>query len=150
MRNVIVDLQFFKTSAKELKELAIYDGSQVAHYIFKPPYPFKMLAPTFQTQAKWLMDHHHSIPWDVGFVPTHLCSEILRHLLQNVDMVFVKGKEKADYVRKIISGNVFELSEEKTCLQRMKPSCLYHTSDLAICALTNCYYLYNIYMMEIN
>lgn len=150
MRNVVVDLQFFKTNDKEFtpKELAVYDGVQVAHYIFKAPYPLTMLKPTFQSEVNWLMHNHHCISWDVGFVPVHLCSDILCHLLQSTDKIFVKGREKADFIRKIISKPVFELEEETLRLQQMKPSCLYHSSDIAMCALTNCYTLYETYMMQ--
>lgn len=149
MRNVVIDVQFFKTQEKQFtaKELAAYDGEHFAHYLFKPPFPFNQLQPHLQTQAQWLIRNHHSIPWEEGFVPAHLCGQILCHLVRDAINIFVKGREKANFVRNMTSRAVMELPEEPSLL-RMKPSCVYHSSETCMCSLTNVFNLYNSYVMN--
>lgn len=149
MTNVIVDVQFFRTQDKILtpKELACYDGSRIAHYLFKPPFGMDKLQPHLQKQAEWLIEHHHSIQWDQGFVSAHLCGPILCHLVKAAETIYVKGKEKADFVRNITSRKVIELPEEAG-VQRMQPACFYHSAEKCVCALSNVYSLYFSWMMN--
>lgn len=146
---VVVDIQFFRTSDKVLtpKELAIFDGVRAAHYIFKPPFPFHDLSPKLRQQAEWIMENHHAIPWGEGQVPAYLFKPILLRLLNNVEAIYVKGREKADFVRKQTGNSVIELDEEPA-VGKMEPSCFYHSTSKCVCALTNVYFLYSNYVME--
>lgn len=141
---VVVDVQCFKTSSKTwvCKELAVYDGTRVAHYIFKSPFPFHALDPTLRSDAYWLTKNHHSISWDEGLVPSHLFEPILQRLTSNVTDVYVKGRQKAEFIRSILKREIMELPE-KGALQQAEPRCFYHSQPICICALNNVYTLYN-------
>lgn len=48
-----MDIQGFKIENNKfiVKEFAAYDGVRISHYIFKPPFPLKMLSPDLYKQA---------------------------------------------------------------------------------------------------
>lgn len=146
---VIVDVQGFKISEKTFspKELAAYDGHTISHYVFKSPFPFGTLPPHFQQQAKWLMNNHHCIDWDEGFTPGFLFPKILERLLRDADVVYVKGCEKATFLRNYTRKHIIEI-EEHPALSASQPSCMHHMQTLCYCALSNVYHLYQHYVMQ--
>lgn len=146
---VIVDVQGFKISEKTLspKELAAYDGNTLSHYIFRAPFPFETLPQHFQKQANWLVNNHHCINWDEGFTPVFLFPKIVERLLRDADVVYVKGNEKAKFLRNYTSKHIIEI-EEQPALSAAKPSCMYHLKSVCHCALSNVYHLYEHYVMQ--
>lgn len=146
---LIVDVQGFKTSDKTFtpKELAAYDGAAMSHYIFKSPFTFVSLPPHLQHQARWLMTHHHCILWDEGFTPAFLFPAVFRNLLRGVTEIYVKGREKAEFLRRYTNIPIVEV-EEQPALSPTRPSCLHHSSPVCYCALSNVYHIYNHYIME--
>ena len=141
---VVIDVQGFKTKNNKFipKELAAYNGSQISHFIFKQPFKLDLLPWDVQRQVLWLTKNHHCIDWTEGFTSLHNFSNIIKKLTSNVDCVFVKGKEKADFIRKHSVRPVFEL-EEDPCIKPAKANCFYHLNPLCICALTNVHKFYN-------
>lgn len=148
MRRIIIDVQGYQTSEKTFlpKEVAAYDGKKFTHYIFKAPFNFDNLPVKFQKQADWLMKHHHCIPWLEGYTPQYQFENIIRQLTKNVDTIYVKGCEKAIYIRKIVCKPVIELPEHPA-LERSDPLCFYHSADKCYCALSNVIILYENFMM---
>lgn len=140
---LVVDIQGFKIENNEfiVKELAGYDGVKMCHYIFKPPYPLKLLSPDIEKQVTWLTRNHHCIKWNDGFTPLHMFGQIIQNLTSEADYVYIKGNEKANYIRHFISKPVLELAEQPT-LKKSIPKCFYHSNKKCMCALTNVYYLY--------
>lgn len=149
MKLVVLDVQGFNTSQKQFvpKELAVYDGVRISHYIFKPPFPLHHLPEEFKKQALWLNNNHHCMNWSEGFTPHFLFPQIIRQLTQDVDYVYVKGHEKAAFIRIYISKPVIEF-EEQPALIPLNPSCFYHMKSPAICALSNVYHLYDNFVMK--
>lgn len=147
--NLILDLQGFKTSDKIFtpKELAAYDGSVVSHYIFKAPFPFAVLPHHLQQQAVWLMENHHCIDWNEGFTPAYQFPRILRRLVRDAKVIYVKGREKVTYLKKYTATPIIEI-EEQPALSPTQPSCMYHSKTLCYCALSNVHTLYNRYVMD--
>lgn len=147
--SLVLDVQGFKTSQKifQPKELAAYDGIHVSHYIFKPPFPLHTLPHDLQQQAKWLMHNHHCINWMEGYTPIHSFKDIMQRLTKNVDVVYVKGSEKANYLRTFTDKRVVEF-DEQPALSPSIPSCMYHSHSPCMCALSNVYHLYNNYVMQ--
>lgn len=139
----VVDVQGFKIENNKfiVKEFAAYDGVKICHYIFKPPYPFEMLSPDVQKQVRWLTRNYHCIKWTDGFTPLHLFGKIIQNLITDDDCVYVKGGEKANYIRQFISQPVLEF-EEKPPLVKSSTKCFYHSNNNCMCALSNVYYLY--------
>lgn len=149
MRKVVVDIQFFKTEEKVFtpKELAVYDGTHISHYIFKPPFNFLELPDKLKPEAEWVTNNHHGISWDEGLVPVYLFPQILSRLLDNADRIYVKGREKANFVRNAAKKLVIEFPEEPALL-KMEPSCFYHISSTCMCALSNVFTLYENFVMQ--
>lgn len=147
--NIIIDIQGFKATDKTFipKELAAYDGYKTAHYIFKPPYQFNCLPIQLQKQAKWLMNNHHCISWETGFTQVHQFPKIIDSLTTAMDMVYVKGKEKAEFIRQFTKNPVLEF-EENPSLKPMDAKCFNHSKLNCICALSNVYHLYNTFIMQ--
>lgn len=146
---VIVDVQGFKIADKTFspKELAAYNGHGVSHYIFRAPFPFSTLPQRFQEEANWLMNNHHCIHWDEGFTPAYMFPKILRRLVRDADVVYVKGCEKAAFLRTYIDKCIIEI-EERPALSASKPICMHHLKSLCYCALSNVYHLHEHYAME--
>lgn len=141
--SLILDVQGFRIENNKfiVKELAAFDGKKLSHYIFKPPFPIDLLPPGLQKQTQWLTDNLHGLPWHVGFVPIHLLENILHDLADPKFKIYVKGREKAEYIKKIIHVPVIELPEQPK-LEKAAPTCFYHCTDYCICALSNVYFLY--------
>lgn len=146
--NLVIDVQGFKIEKNKfiVKEFAAFDGEKICHYVFKPPFPYDMLPHDLKKQAHWLMKHHHCINWNDGFTPLHKFGNILAKLTQSVSNIYIKGAEKADYIRQFTSKPVYEL-EEWPALKISKVKCFYHFQSNCMCALSNVYYLYENFIM---
>lgn len=147
--HMVVDVQCFKTGVKHLtvKELAVYDGTRFAHYVFKAPFPFRTLSHELQQQAQWLIHNHHCIGWYEGSTPAHLFPIIIQRLTKDATAVYVKGCEKANYLRQFISAPVIEV-QEQPALPQMIPKCFYHQQPICNCALSNVYHIYACHVMD--
>lgn len=148
MKSVVVDVQFFKVGAKQLvpKELATFDGEYISHYLFKPPFTFNCLTEEYQNEANWLMNQHHCILWESGFVPVYQLKNIITDLGNAYDVFYVKGTEKATFLKQYTKKPVLELDEQPR-LQQATPRCRFHSKIFCMCALTNVYQLYNNFFM---
>jgi hypothetical protein len=149
--SLVLDIQGFKIENNKLliKELAAFDGEKMFHYLFKAPFPFNMLSPQFQKQALWLTKNHHGLDWNAGFVPLHKLGKILQDMPNPTDTIYVKGREKADYIRKFVQLPVVELPEQPV-LQKDTPKCFYHCENYCFCALSNVYFLYDTFCNPFN
>lgn len=148
MIQLVLDVQGFKVENNKFipKELAAFDGNRVCHYIFKPPFDMKHLSPDLCKQANWLMQNHSCINWNEGYTPLHKFADIIKNLTGKADNVYVKGREKSDYIRKYCLKPVIELENNPT-LQKGEPKCFYHSTSHCMCALANVYYLFNNFLM---
>lgn len=146
---LILDVQGFKIEKNKfiVKEFAAYDGVKICHYIFKPPFPFEMLSPDLQRQAHWLTKNYHCIKWSHGFTPLHLFSKIIQNLTLEVDCVYIKGKEKANYIRQYISKPVLEFADQPSLIMSTV-KCFYHSNIKCMCALSNVFYLHENFVMS--
>jgi hypothetical protein len=142
--NIILDVQGFKIENNKfiVKELAAFDGVRVSHFIFKSPFRMDYLSPDLHKQAEWLMRNHHCIDWREGFTPLHKFGDIIKSLCNKVDYVYVKGKEKSEFIKKFTITPVIEIDEQPT-LKPRDPSCFFHLRKPCFCALSNVYYLYD-------
>ncbi|KAJ8929201.1 hypothetical protein NQ314_018133 [Rhamnusium bicolor] len=111
------------------KQFADYDGEKISHYIFKPPFPFNILPPELQQQAKWLSENHHALDWYSGYTPLHLFNKIIENLTREVKDVYVKGSKKAKYIRYFIPQPVTEMDEHPR-LCKSTPKCFYHNKNV--------------------
>ena len=144
MSKIIIDVQGFKIENNKFipKELASYNGFQLSHHIFKAPFKMDLLSPECQKTVLWLMNNHHSISWKNGHTPLHKFTDIIADITKHAETVYVKGKEKADYIRKYCCKPVIEI-EEQPALIPSEVRCFNHLNNQSMCALSNVLYIYN-------
>lgn len=143
---LILDIQGFRVNKNKfiVKELASYDGHKICHFIFKPPFPLKDMEPNLHKEAIWLMNNYHCIDWHSGHVPYFRCAEIIRELCSKVKYVYVKGLQKADFIRKYTPDSVTVIEMDgQPCIRPMEPRCFYHLKSPCVCALSNVFFLYD-------
>lgn len=146
---IIIDVQGFKTDEKTFvaKELAAYNGKRVTHIIFKPPFSLNCLETKFRQQAIWLINNHHCIDWNEGFTPSYQINNVMKKLAKSTDTIYVKGAEKAAFIRSFTEVPVIELPE-KPALKMSETMCFHHLKEYCICALSNVYQIYNEIVMQ--
>lgn len=101
----IVDVQGFKTDSNEfiLKELAMQCGNHVIVLLIKPPYPFYSLTKTERRQVAWI-ENNRNVFWDDGFIPYSNYKNHIVNFFKNKRIIFVKGLEKANWVRVMLQS----------------------------------------------
>lgn len=143
---IILDIQGFTINDEEFipKELASYDSNHcISHYVFQPSRSFSSLSTKFRNTANWLMSHHHCIDWNDGFVPASRFDEIVYYLCRSTKVAYVKGREKATFLRRILTIPVKELPENECKLEVGAPMCPYHKKRPSMCSLSNVFYLFS-------
>lgn len=143
----ILDVQGFLLDRKNFvpKELAIYDGVCISHYIFKPPVKFSLLSKENKWQIFWLENNFHGLKWSIGWISLAELSSILHHDTVNDSDIYVKGLEKTKFIQNYLGEIVKEYPSVNPTLSTAleKPSCFYHTISCGHCAINNVVSLYN-------
>lgn len=139
----VVDIQGFSlTDGFAVKELAISDGKMMNHYVFKPQVPYSQLTHSEQKQIAWLENNHHSLRYEDGHVSLSELDNILHRFTAHVNLIFVKGKQKIQFLKQYIT-NVpivnLEYSENIPNLVATvdSNSCMYHNNKSFICCIAN-------------
>lgn len=146
---MILDFQGFKREKNIfiVKELAAYDGQKIFHTIFKSPFPLNLLPPELEKQARWVTKFHHGLTWEDGTTPYHLLQKIMEDLIVNADVIYIKGHQKAEFIKQLTTKPITELPEQPA-LERTSPKCFYHTTNNCYCSLSNVFYLYENFIMQ--
>lgn len=151
MKFVVVDIQGFVICSKFVpKEMCIYTGSQQVTFLFQPPVPYNSLSDEEKKTARYLETCYHGLRYSDGFVMCGEIQKIFDTYFNDVDVVYVKGKVKADFIRDSLTlyraplivnlENVENVSK----LELDTPMCMNHKYlNKCMCALRNCYILYN-------
>lgn len=149
--SVIVDVQGFKTDDNEfiVKEIAIQCDKQVSVLLVKPPIPFHCLTKTERNQVCWI-EKNRKVYWNEGYIDYSSFKYHILSLFKNKAVIFVKGLEKTNWIRKIMDDendnkiivcnienygcpNLQTLYDQyKNCPEIY--NCIYHSS---YCALKN-------------
>lgn len=136
--DLILDVQGFKTTGnqfvfKEFVVLRLIDDA-VLTYFFRSPFPWSQLDPRYKCENMWVSRHYHGIPWESGDVPYDLLQDVLQNIITPSHIVYVKGKEKQQWLIQEFPGVNFTNLEDLGCpsLQTLKeevaiPICSYHT-----------------------
>lgn len=135
----IVDIQGFFIEKNKFtpKELTLLKNDQIAHFVFKQPYPFNKLPDVYKKQVKWLSNNHHCIKWNSGFIQPWKIRDILQNLTDDVCVIYVKGYEKARIIKNYIpSKRVIELPESPALIPDL-PLCVFHQYNYCYCTLRN-------------
>lgn len=146
----VFDVQGFKYSnnkfiAKEISAICLQDEHVVTH-LFEPPFAWNKLSPKDKATNNWLTRHYHKLRWNNGFLPYHLMEDVVKSMLQEANLIYVKGEEKKRWLREVIGGGtaIIDLHdagcESLSTLShgRVSVSCAYHEDDTKyICARKN-------------
>ncbi|KAL1509916.1 hypothetical protein ABEB36_004580 [Hypothenemus hampei] len=150
MKFAIVDVQGYIINNKfTVKELAIYDGKDVKSFLFKPTVNYHDLNTTDRKTANYLYHNIHGIPYETGDADYSEIQEILGNNLSSIDVVFVKGQAKADFLTENFVGwvDIVNLENDTTGevphLGSTKESCDNHKLKYCNCSIKNVYVLFD-------
>jgi hypothetical protein len=113
MSFAVIDIQGFLTPDFIPKELAIWDGQRLGHYVFKEPFPFKYLSEPLQRQAIWLTNNYQ-LHWHIGDVEISRIPHILDNVKQYAKTVHCKGKIKKEYLLKFLGPPTIIIDWDQT------------------------------------
>ena len=140
-----MDFQAFKLNATEfaVKELAILaPGGSTSHFVFKAPCNWGDLPLSQRCENVWLTHNHLKIRWDDGDTPYEEIENVLRSNLSSASaVVYVKGEQKAKWLRRYIEHVVKEIDEKCPALPNLRShwtnenSCKFHRKPYGPCAL---------------
>lgn len=106
----VLDMQcYFDNQMKYVvKELSIYDLNTYAlqHWIFKPPEKLVIHVKKARQANFWVSKNLHQIPWHGGDVNYSELDKILDFIASSFDVVYVKGRQKVDYLKEKITSDV--------------------------------------------
>lgn len=154
MKFVIVDMQGFCIPDFFPKELAIFDGKRLAHFLIRSPKPlFTIQDPSIIAQIKFVQGSVHGLYYGSGDVAYEDLPAILKNHLQNVDVVYVKGSEKWKFLQDIFNESmpleVVNTEHTVGCpkFEKQPATCLNHSlisqNRKTKCAINNCQTLYS-------
>ncbi|CAG9817737.1 unnamed protein product [Phaedon cochleariae] len=111
---LIIDVQGFRKENNKfiVKEFASFNEVKIRHYIFKPPFPLNFSTSNLQKQADWLVRNFHCIEWTEGYTPLHQFENNMKSLCDGVDLIHIKGREKAEYIRRFTPVPVVEFDDQ--------------------------------------
>lgn len=128
MASYIVDFQAFKGLVNEfyLKEVAIVNihSDTVYHWIIRPPTMYCNLNEEMQLRVNYLTYKIHGIPWQTGYIDESEVIALMKNILKNAAVVYIKGSERVTYLRNLLKGyrnvTVYDLDHFEEFL---KPEC---------------------------
>jgi len=101
--SAVVDLQGFSKPSKSfvVKELAILCDGMVKPltFTFAPPFPWYDLPPEYKWRNAWVERHYTGHKWNSGTIPFDRIEEILYSHLKDIEVIYVKGREKVNWLR---------------------------------------------------
>lgn len=139
MKFLVLDLQFYPSLHSGVKELCVYDGEKLGHFVFLPEMNFSTLPENCKKQVRWLQHNHLCIPYDSGYVSTMEISNILVNLTEGTDRIYVKGQIKEDFLKQHLSNiEIINMENMWDCpnIEKGAPSCIFHSSSSCFCSIT--------------
>lgn len=152
--DIVIDIQGFRDVdeqfiPKEVAVVAINDPI-IGHWIMMPPYPFGDLPEKARRENNWLSRNYHGIEWFDGEVNSKYFTIQLREITRQARYIYSRGQEKANYLRNLLSRNVYNLEGISPPLKNLPDAeerghrCAHHgfrANAKFTCALRNAYKL---------
>lgn len=154
MKFIVLDVQGFFTKTFQAKELAIYDGKNMKHYVFKPERPLHELEDKYKKCISYVYNKHLGIHYNTGFEDYENVYSILYEELKNVDRVYVRGQLKKEFIWDCLSTynlcgdmmpHIVNLEYDTNCPKfEMGPpkNCDYHDRNICKCSINFASMLY--------
>lgn len=152
--DIIIDIQGFRDAFDKFipKEVAVVaiNASFVGHWIMISPYPFGELPEKTRRENNWLSRNYHGLEWFDGEADPKYFTRQLQEIVRTVRCIYVRGSEKARYLRNLLCRNVYNLEEVSPPFKNLSDvseggrRCAYHgfrTGMKFVCALQNAYKL---------
>ena len=108
----IIDLQGFRHDHYSIiRELTIVDidSHNVVHSLAKPPFDKAILSSAEQKNVCWLERNHHKIQWGDGTCEYSEVFAGLRRAIRDAHTFYVKGSEKALFIRNVTGKFTLDL-----------------------------------------
>lgn len=148
--DLIIDIQFCKDLQNQViaKEVAIASVKQnfVAHWVVAPPCSVQKLTSETRQQNNWLYRNKHGIAWQDGDVSLPKVKKNLQTILQNAEKIYVRGKDKVEFLQDLALNEVINLEDDESCpsfsnFTWLNTYCMYHALRInhqtLSCALNN-------------
>lgn len=137
----VVDTQGFQRTydefvVKELSVAPLNSDEQPLTFLFKAPFPWYDLPARYKGINYWLERNYHHLDWRTGDVSYSELENVLRSVLPNASVIYVKGDQKKRWLQRF----GFDVHDVVTCpslrtANKMAAFCPYH--DSTHCALRN-------------
>jgi len=148
--SAVVDLQGFSEPRNSfvVKELAILCAGMVKPlaFTFAPPFPWHDLPPEYKRRNAWVERHYTGLKWNSGTIPYDRIEDILNSTLKDIEVIYVKGREKASWLRTHLKphhhvienlGNDYDDDDDTIpSLRKLTNTCLHHKKKF-MCAADN-------------
>ena len=109
----VVSFQAFKSIDNQfmLKEFAIASVHSDATYqwTIRPQVPLNTMSTEMQRRVQYLTDKVHGIPWFSGANKEEAVLDVVRDILKDASVIYIKGSERAKYMRDLL-GDFPEIS----------------------------------------
>lgn len=161
MDEYIIDFQAFKDGNNKyvLKELAVISIRRaiIGHFLIKSPFDVKKLPADKRSSVNYLIDHHHGIRWEDGYITFKELVTLICDITANASQIFIKGNERARFIEKLTNKPTIDLDTLKCPrakflqVEPSTPDCFYyrHSADyhsyFEACSLRRVYKLKNWY-----
>lgn len=152
MKLAVLDAQGFQVNGEfVVKELAISNGQQIGHFLFKSLANFSSLSRSDKKSIKYLEDNVIGIRYSSGFIQYEELNNILKNCLKDIAILYVNGADQFNFLTKKfdelnICGmkmiNVENYGWTPPVYETVFPSCICHDGNQRMCSLSNCHYLY--------
>ena len=153
MKPIVVDIQGFISEKKfYAKEMAIFDGTRMNHYLFEESIGYHDLSKSDKKQVQYVTRNVHGLPYSSGCIPYKRLNDILKtHIFDTTDVVYVRGHQKKnllDVATKEEDCNLEIIDVAVTYpdapkFNREAPLCMNHNPGLYMCSIRNCHVLYD-------
>lgn len=147
---IVIDFQWYCYETYTLipKELATCDSDcRRSHFIFKPVLSFASLKDEDKRVARYAYNYHHGLRWEEGYISVSEFDRIIKRLCSDVDVVYVKGREKLEFLKSILNKRIIDLVDANK-ITKEEASCSFHVGESVVCALTNVERLYRHLMFK--
>ena len=147
MKFIVIDIQGFLNPPNFIpKEIAIRDGMKSENLLLKPLRTD--ITGEELKQVQYLTNHYHGLSFDGGLIDFIEGVNILRKQISNSDLVYVRGHQKEEFLRSIVTCDVDRQkikNVEKTTppFRKGESSCFHHNIKKCMCASRNAFDLFN-------
>lgn len=145
-KKCVIEFQAFRNNRSKfiIKELVFLDisTSVLNYFLFKAPFPFRVLNSKSSRTNVWLTKHLHYIRWDEGFTEYKELDNIMNHYCQQYDEIYTSGDEKSKWIGTYTRSKVVNVLLDKTFNAQFNGLCIGVKCDqhkMNGCALSRAY-----------